>query len=195
MGHSWPTKPVACDLIIIHIGFLPLFSSDKCTIVQAFRHCDLLPTSILTGQLLASGHVLLLLAISFGAASSATIRSITADATMLSALDRQSVPLRSSRWRANVASANTNQESKSNLLVRCRALSATAGTHHYPCAIGQGRLGNEHVNMHMSTAAVWCVPFFGAVGLFNKLQTKKKKRHRVVETRTNGNCDTGGSFN
>ena len=27
------------------------------------------------------------------------------------------------------------------------------------------------------TAAVWCVPFSGAVGLFNKLQTQKKKRY------------------
>ena len=26
------------------------------------------------------------------------------------------------------------------------------------------------------TAAVWCVPFSGAVGLFNKLQTQKKKK-------------------
>ena len=27
----------------------------------------------------------------------------------------------------------------------------------------------------LSTAAVWCVPFFGTVGLFNKLQSQKKK--------------------
>ena len=56
-----------------------------------------------------------------------------------------------------MASANANQESKSNLLVRCRALSATAGTHHYPCAVGQGRLGNEHV--HAKVPNVRCVPF------------------------------------
>ena len=32
------------------------------------------------------------------------------------------------------------------------------------------------------TAAVWCVPFSGAVGLFNKLQTQKqtaKRRHGI----------------
>ena len=29
------------------------------------------------------------------------------------------------------------------------------------------------------TAAVWCVPFSGAVGLFNKLQTQKKKVAKV----------------
>ena len=27
------------------------------------------------------------------------------------------------------------------------------------------------------TAAVWCVPFSGTVGLFNKLQTQKKKTY------------------
>ena len=32
------------------------------------------------------------------------------------------------------------------------------------------------------TAAVWCVPFSGAVGLFNKLQTQKKKRVRRKHT-------------
>ena len=81
---------------------------------------------------------------------------------------RPSVPLRSSRWRANVASANANQESKSNLLVRCRSLSATAGTHRYPCAVGQGRLGNEHV--HAKVPNVRCAP----VALF--LADKNRRR-------------------
>ena len=32
------------------------------------------------------------------------------------------------------------------------------------------------------TAAVWCVPFSGAVGLFNKLQTQKKTKKKAFKS-------------
>ena len=38
-----------------------------------------------------------------------------------------------------------------------------------------GRLTRLNQLKRKITAAVWCVPFSGAVGLFNKLQTQKKE--------------------
>eukprot|EP00964_Phaeocystis_antarctica_P131233 scaffold95099_cov48-Phaeocystis_antarctica.AAC.2 len=57
---------------------------------------------------------------------------------------RPPVPPRSSRWRANPASANANQESKSNLLVRCPLLPPQEPINYYPCAVGQGSLGKNN---------------------------------------------------
>ena len=41
--------------------------------------------------------------------------------------------------------------------------------------VGQKKNGKLVSLLIFFTAAVWCVPFSGAVGLFNKLQTQKKK--------------------
>ena len=44
----------------------------------------------------------------------------------------------------------------------------------------------------LKTKTVWCVPFSGAVGLFNKLQTQKKEKKKIwtleSEEESSGYC-------
>ena len=54
--------------------------------------------------------------------------------------------------------------------------------------------GGVSFAVFLSTAAVWCVPFFGTVGLFNKLQTQKKSGETFTAgaaTYVSGTNDTG----
>ena len=98
-----PMCPLPLERVQVHIGFLPLLSSDKC---RGFYSIGLRLETAICGRPAfspascsprRSGHVLLLLAISFGGASSATIRSITVDAGILSASSAPFVPLASQR--------------------------------------------------------------------------------------------------
>ena len=58
------------------------------------------------------------------------------------------------------------------------------------CACALSQISQPCFAADFFTAAVWCVPFSGAVGLFNKLQTQKKGFSHALEPARNPPCRT-----